>query len=131
MGGTGAGILWTCQGGIFSTLCERVALCEARPLGHVTAEFAGHFAFIFLAFEGVMRALATVGSQHLGLEFHVVFYIFGGLAMLSTLCFCALATEMTQQTTNVRSCGKAMSAISLWKDPKIWLLQCTNLTPLG
>lgn len=29
-GGTGAGLLWTCQGAFFSSICERVALAEDR-----------------------------------------------------------------------------------------------------
>ena len=131
MGGTGAGILWTCQGALFSAYCELLALHEARALGHVTAELAAHFAFIFLAFEGLMRLLATVLSKHLGLDFHTVFYIYTGLAMLSTVSFAVLAKEMTPRTSSLRSCGKVMGAVSLWRDPKIWLLQCTNLTRLG
>ena len=128
IGGTGAGLLWTCQGAFFSSICERVALAEDRETPDVTAELAGNFALIFLAMEAAVRASATLLTKYAGLDFAAVFYIFSGLALVSALAFQVLATETNSVTPSGSLCAKATSAIRLWKDPKLWVLQCTNLT---
>eukprot|EP00440_Ansanella_granifera_P052836 gb/GFBE01057288.1/.p1 GENE.gb/GFBE01057288.1/~~gb/GFBE01057288.1/.p1 ORF type:complete len:462 (+),score=97.70 gb/GFBE01057288.1/:1-1386(+) len=129
IGGLGAGILWTCQGAFFASVCERVAKAESRQTQAVTAEFAGSFALVFLAAESAVRASATLLTKYAALNYAVVFYLFSFLAAGSTLAFMILATSLKgSQASSGSFCGKALSAVRLWKDPKIWLLQCTNLT---
>merc|ERR1711908_240267 len=48
--------------------------------------------------------------------------------MASTVAFMLLATNLESPKPQGSICGKALSAVQLWRDPKIWLLQCTNLT---
>lgn len=128
VGGIGAGILWTCQGAFFSSICERVAVAEDRETPNVTAELAGNFALIFLTMEAAVRASATLLTKYAHLNYPAVFYIFSGLALASALAFHVLATETGSTAPSGSLCAKATSAIRLWKDPKIWVLQCTNLT---
>ncbi|CAJ1453660.1 unnamed protein product [Effrenium voratum] len=128
IGGIGAGILWTCQGAFFSSICDRVAAAEDREAQSVTAELAGSFALVFLAMEAVVRASATLFTKYAHLDYPVVFCIFSGLAVVSTLAFMAFATEVNGGGPRGSMCAKALAAVRLWKDPKIWVLQCTNLT---
>lgn len=128
VGGIGAGVLWTCQGAFFSAICARIAEAEDRETPNVTAELAGTFALIFLAMEAVIRASATLLTKYAHFQYPVVFYIFSGLAIVSTLTFQVLATDMTTAAPRGSLCAKALSAIRLWKDPKTFVLQCTNLT---
>ena len=113
-------MLWTSQGAFFSAICERVARAEDRETPDVTAELAGRFALVFLAMEAVIRASATLLTKYVQLDFATVFYIFSALAVLSTLSFQALATEMGAAATRGSLCAKAFSAIAQWKDPKTW-----------
>merc|ERR1711908_261521 len=48
--------------------------------------------------------------------------------MASTVAFMLLATNLESPKPQGSICGKALSAVQVWRDPKIWLLQCTNLT---
>lgn len=113
-------MLWTSQGAFFSAICERVARAEDRETPDVTAELAGRFALVFLAMEAVIRASATLLTKYVQLDFATVFYIFSALAVLSTLSFQALATEMGAAAPRGSLCAKAFSAIAQWKDPKTW-----------
>ncbi|CAE7271012.1 Vwa8 [Symbiodinium sp. KB8] len=128
IGGIGAGILWTCQGAFFSSVCERVAKAEGKEAQAVTAEFAGSFALVFLAMESLVRASATILTKYAHLDYSVVFYIFSGLAVASTVAFMALATNFEKPAQRGSVFAKVLSAVALWSDPKIWVLQCTNLT---
>ena len=80
-----------------------------------------------------MRASATIFTKHLHLDYSFVFYIFAALAFLSALFFQGMATDLASAASSSPRgslCARACSAVHLWKDPKLWLLQCTNLTPL-
>ncbi|CAE7544317.1 Unc93a [Symbiodinium natans] len=128
IGGIGAGILWTCQGAFFSSVCERVAKAEGKEAPAVTAELAGSFALVFLAMESLVRASATILTKYAKLDYSVVFYIFSGLAVASTIAFMVLATNFGKPAQRGSVFAKVLSAVSLWSDPKTWVLQCTNLT---
>eukprot|EP00931_Biecheleriopsis_adriatica_P036789 TRINITY_DN21155_c0_g1_i2.p1 TRINITY_DN21155_c0_g1~~TRINITY_DN21155_c0_g1_i2.p1 ORF type:complete len:463 (-),score=89.82 TRINITY_DN21155_c0_g1_i2:68-1426(-) len=128
IGGIGAGILWTCQGAFFSSVCERVAKAELKATDVVTGELASSFAIVFLATESAVRASATLLTKYAGLDYSLVFYIFSALAFVATLAFMALATSLSEAPPPGSFCAKALSAVRLWGDPKIFLLQCTNLT---
>jgi len=56
----------------------------------------------------------------------MVFHIFAGMAILSTMAFQMLASETAKlessNTNPTGACTKACSAVRQWKDPKTWLL---------
>uniref|UniRef100_A0A7S1FKS2 Major facilitator superfamily (MFS) profile domain-containing protein n=1 Tax=Noctiluca scintillans TaxID=2966 RepID=A0A7S1FKS2_NOCSC len=129
VGGIGAGVLWTCQGVYFSSICSRVAIAEVKPQPAVTAELAGVFAFWFLLAECLARAL----SSYLVLKLHFskgnMFYLYGGVATLVTIIYISFAREMeTGERARGSVCGKVLMAVEQWTDPKTWLLQFTNIT---
>lgn len=128
VGGCGAGLLWTCQGAFYATVCEKLAIAEGKEKQVVTAELAGTWGLIFLGFECIVRASATVLHTYLKLQFDIVFYLFSGLALSATVIFAVFATNLESQGPKGSVCGKIMAAMNLWADPKLWLLQSTNIT---
>jgi len=107
-----------------------VATATCRDKQAVTAELAGTWGFIFLGFECGIRALTTVLHKYVGLSYSTTFYIYSGLALLSAVAFQSLATSLQGSSPPAKGnvCGKVMLAISMWSDPKLWLLQSTNIT---
>lgn len=130
IGGLGAGLLWTCQGAFFTTVAEKLAEAEVRERPEVTAELSGTFAFIFLGLECIIRASTTILHKYIGLSYPITFYIYAALATLATAVFMVFATNVQSQTPPAKGsvCGKVLVAVSLWRDPKLWLLQTTNIT---
>mmetsp|Transcript_66526 Transcript_66526/g.124090 ORF Transcript_66526/g.124090 Transcript_66526/m.124090 type:complete len:444 (-) Transcript_66526:136-1467(-) len=134
LGGCGAGLLWTCQGAFFAHISEELAVAESTAKELVTANLSSTFATVFLSMECAIRFLTTLLTNrhfHIVLSYPVVFYILAGLAFLSTCSFQALATGMEAKQAPAAArgaCTKMLAAIDLWQDPKLWLLQTTNLT---
>jgi len=59
-----------------------------------------------------------------------VFYIFAGIAIASTVTFMVLSSTDQKKTEPLQVSqffDKALSALRLWSDPRLWVLQCTNL----
>jgi len=134
IGGMGAGLLWTCQGAFYSLVCEKIADAEIRPKEEVTAEFAGTFALIFLGFECLIRAMTTLlsGAQFLDLTYGVTFLIWTVAAGSATTFFALFSTNLqppSQAPITLSSVTEKLGvAVKLWSDPKLWLLQTTNIT---
>jgi len=132
IGGMGAGILWTCQGAFYSLVCEEVATAERRPKEDVTAELAGTFGLIFLGFECAVRFFTTIlnGKDYADLSNEVTFFIWTGAAFLATASFATFASrlEPSVPVDKAALCTKLLAAVHLWGDPKLWLLQTTNIT---
>lgn len=132
LGGVGAGLLWTCQGAFYSMVCESLARVERRPTEEVTAEFAGIFGLIFLGTEAAVRASTTLLTDldYAGLTYTTAFFIWTGFAFLSTAFFAFAATDLkpSSEVSMGSMCDKLMTAVALWRDPKLWLLQTTNIT---
>jgi len=129
IGGIGAGVMWTFQGAIFSSVCERIASAEVRPTPDVTSELAGIFAFFFLAMECTLRAAATLMTKYAKLDYSAVFCVFSGLALLCMLVYMVFGSELhTKPKAKGSLVGKAMEAVKQWNDPITWLLQFTNFT---
>jgi MFS family permease len=130
IGGLGAGLLWTCQGAFLTMLCEKLADQEGRVKEEVTAEIMGTWGLIFLGCECSVRALTTVFTKYAELSKPTVFYIWAGVALLSTLTFLAFASNFSRSQPFSRSqfTEKLLAAVSLWSEPQLWLLQCTNIT---
>eukprot|EP00401_Gymnodinium_catenatum_P029169 CAMPEP_0117485624 /NCGR_PEP_ID=MMETSP0784-20121206/15060_1 /TAXON_ID=39447 /ORGANISM="" /LENGTH=443 /DNA_ID=CAMNT_0005280215 /DNA_START=9 /DNA_END=1340 /DNA_ORIENTATION=- len=128
IGGVGAGTLWTGQGAFFSVICERLADARSRrPLQEITSELAATFALFYLGEECFWKVLFTV-LQSNGVSNLACFVFYGALAGLATL---VLATSNDARPRNPapqgRICAKAMAAVKLWSDPKIWLISGNNI----
>lgn len=128
VGGFGAGLLWTCQGAFFNEVVERLAAAGGGEKAALSSQFAGTFAMIFLAMECLVRALTTVLHVYVGLDFGPVFFLFSGVALVSSLLFYFFAPSMPSQEVKGSVCAKAFDVVALWQDPKLWLLQSTNIT---
>jgi MFS family permease len=129
IGGIGAGLLWTCQGAFFAAACERIAAAEMKEPPAVTAELGGKFALVFLAWECIMRISATVLTTYLNLSYVALFYTYMVLAFVATLTFALMGGNMQSANPSPPGsiCGKAAEVVKLWKDPKLLLLQFTNV----
>eukprot|EP00930_Biecheleria_cincta_P085744 TRINITY_DN75111_c0_g1_i1.p1 TRINITY_DN75111_c0_g1~~TRINITY_DN75111_c0_g1_i1.p1 ORF type:complete len:476 (-),score=85.63 TRINITY_DN75111_c0_g1_i1:66-1493(-) len=134
LGGVGAGLLWTCQGAFYALVCEKIAQAEDRSKEKVTAEFSGTFGLIFLGFEAGVRAVTSLLTQSsadgigLGLQQWVAFAIWTFAALASTVGFSAFSTNLASAAPQGGILDKVLAATNLWKDPKLWLLQATNVT---
>lgn len=131
IGGMGAGLLWTCQGAFLTLLCETLADQESRPKEQVTAEVMGTWGLIFLGCECSVRALTTVFIKYAELSVPTVFYIWAAVAFVSTFTFLAFASDFNRSKSPASSASiteKLLAAVSLWREPQLWLLQCTNIT---
>jgi len=132
LGGFGAGLLWTCQGAFYAMICEKMAIAEARPKAELTSELAGVFALIFLGFECAVRACTTLlaGKQYLGLSYQTTFFIWAAAAFSATAFFATFASNLQSSTPAARGSifDKLLVTVRLWRDPKLWLLQTTNIT---
>lgn len=126
LGGVAAGLLWTSQGVVLSKICASVAEKEGKPLVEISTELASTFGLIFLLWEAVMRAGYT-GLDYV-LDAEVIFVIYGALAALAAGAFLFMPSVSEAKSKDASMCGKASKAVELWADPKLWLLQLTNLT---
>jgi len=95
----------------------------------LTKELASTFAVWYLALEVAAKVLATVLVKYASLSIPIVFFIYSGVACVSSMIF--LMTEPVQSTKASARAGffdKLLAALKLWPDPKIWLMAFTNLT---
>lgn len=128
IGGLGAGLLWTAQGAFYSAVCEKVAAAEQKETPAITAELSSTFAFIFLFWECLIRAMTTILTKYAHMSFSSTFYIMAALAFLSALAYTILSSNLTGKPQKGSLCAKALVVVNLWRDPKIWVLQATNIT---
>jgi len=130
IGGLGGGTLWTCQGAFLASVVERVASAEARPRTDVSAELAGTFGSIFLFSEALTRALATVLIKYAGLSYAANFVVMSAIALAGAVLFLVLADigGKGEPFRASQAAEKLVAAVALWRDPKFWLLQLTNVT---
>jgi len=128
IGGLGAGVLWTCQGAFLGQASDIISAGEGKTKVEVNGDIAGSFAFWYLVTECIAKAGFT-GFLSLGIPTTQGFYMFAALAAIVTAVFGFLpAPKAAQPVGQASLCGKALGAIELWSDPKIWLLSFTNLT---
>jgi len=130
VGGCGAGLLWTCQGAFFASSAQRLAEAEGKGMGAMTAELAKIFGAILLGFEAGVRLLVTILREYAKLSYSDIFYLYSALALSSALAFMALATNLQNgaAVSSAELFTKMRAAGRLWRDPKLWLLQSTNIT---
>jgi hypothetical protein len=130
IGGLAAGILWTFQGVLVGNICSDIARSEGKDAKIVSSDLMATFGWWFLIWEAVMRA-TTTGLLKLGVAPAGIFFSFGGLSALASLAFLVWTpadAATTEKARNGSLCGKVSKAVVLWRDPKILLLQFTNLT---
>lgn len=128
-------MLWTSQGGLLSSFSEQIAQLECRPPSRITSELSNLFAFWFLLIECIAKSglsglqlLNTKGVVDISISWS--FLIFAVLALIATLVVAfSISVEDSHQTAISRTdpMGKALAAVRIWRDPKIWLLSFTNL----
>ena len=82
-GGIGAGFLWVAQGSYFSEAAKRHAAAMAQDVSESTSYLAGIFAFIYLSFEVLLRALSSVLASFL--DWRAIFGIYTIIAVLTTI----------------------------------------------
>jgi hypothetical protein len=104
-----------------------VAEDEGKDIPTVSAELMGTFGWWFLLWEAFMRAITT-GLLKLNVTPVIIFFVFGGLSAIASALFFMFTPPDASRSTGGTICGKASKAITLWRDPKLWLLQFTNLT---
>jgi len=129
IGGVGAGSLWTAQGAFFGAICDQISNATGTPLQSLTAQLASTFAMFYLGQECFWKALFTVLSKYAELSNLLLFVIYGVLALIATVVM-FLAEDAKPKTAAARGplCGRAAAALTLWSDPKIWLLSGSNVT---
>eukprot|EP00928_Gymnodinium_smaydae_P030061 TRINITY_DN22454_c1_g2_i5.p1 TRINITY_DN22454_c1_g2~~TRINITY_DN22454_c1_g2_i5.p1 ORF type:complete len:429 (-),score=40.01 TRINITY_DN22454_c1_g2_i5:121-1407(-) len=127
-GGLGAGLLWTSQGGYLARCAAMMALIQdgLRPQDAST-ELASSFGFWFLAFE-VACKLGFAGLQELGLGITSAASLFAVLSAVSALFLGLTARVPSERDTNKSSESKFLATVSLWSNPRIWLISFTSVT---
>jgi len=128
IGGLGAGVLWTSQGAFFANTCQYLA--DARGDGDVskvTSELSSSFAMWYVGCECVFKA-AFSAFQLVGMSTEVGFIVYAIIALISTVAILFAADAPSKvQGTKPGFCDKALAAVALWSDPKIWLISGSNI----
>lgn len=132
IGGFAAGPLWTFQGVVVGKIVEDVAEQESLETDEqkqaLSGSLWGTFGLWFLGWEAVIRAGVSLLNKA-GASQAVTFYVLAAMAFGATALWhlCTPSCADTRQPAGTL-CGKAAKAISMWSDPKILLLQFTNVT---
>lgn len=128
VGGIGAGTLWVGQGGFFAAICQQLSEAAGVEKEQVTSELASIFAVFYLGQECFWKVLFTILQKYIGMTNLQGFGLYGILALAATL---VLAFVQDYRTSNAQArpgiCAKASAAVSLWSDPKIWLISGNNI----
>jgi len=128
IGGVGAGTLWTAQGAFFANTCQHLAEALGEEPASVTNRLASTFAIWYLGLEMAFKASFTALTQFGGMSNGTGFAVYAVLAFLATVCI-AVGNDAPPMQTPARAsfCGKALGALSMWTDPKIWLISGSNI----
>jgi hypothetical protein len=128
IGGVGAGTLWTAQGAFFANTCQHLAEALGEEPASVTNRLASTFAVWYLGLEMAFKASFTALTQFGGMSNGTGFAIYAVLASLATVGM-AFANDAPPTRTPARGsfCAKALGALSMWTDPKIWLISGSNI----
>lgn len=156
-GGAAVGSLWTAQGMFFAESAQACARWWRKDRASVSALFAGRFGTIYLVFEVVFKfgssaLLKAIGKSET--KRGAVFGVYGLVAlgcMFATGQFVRNVGEVARRAAStvgregeleveggdaggntarerVNAFKKLTAAVSLWSDPRIWLIGCLNLT---
>jgi MFS family permease len=131
VGGLGAGILWTSQGAVFASASRVIATDEGVTSEAVTAELGARFASLYLACEVIAKASVTgiklATPLSITYVWSAVFFLYAFVAALSTL-LANRCVDLQSKAEPGPLLGKAMAAVELMPDVRVWLLSFTNLT---
>jgi MFS family permease len=124
-GGVAAGVLWTAQGGYFSTV-DLLARREDVERQSLTASLGGLFAAFYLGGEVTAKltwsALDALKVPGTGVA--CIFAVVGGLATL----LMTRSLDLHLAGPAAKSTNKLKAVASLWKDPVLFLVSGSNLT---
>jgi len=125
-GGIAAGVLWTAQGGYFSSTVDHLARLEGAERSSLTASLSGTFAAFYLGGEVTAKlawsALDALKAPGPGIA--CAFAIVGALATL----LMTRALDLSSSSPAAKCTNKFKAAASLWKDPALFLVSGLNLT---
>jgi MFS family permease len=121
IGGIGGGFLWTAQGSYFGQAAEEHAAFLVQDIKLSTAYFAGIFAFVYLAEEVLLRLLSTALLETGRISWSVIFGVYTGVAVVSTVGMALVRDYPKQQGGQQMSVFyKVTAAVQLLRhDPKM------------
>jgi len=132
--GFGAGILWTAEGGYMALSATAISELTGEKREAVTGSLAGQFAFYYLILEVVVKLLFSF-LQNLGLQVWQIGLLYTSVSCLATFMMTSIDNlglqvngKKDEQVEKKSTFAKLFAAVSLWGDPKIWLLSPTNIT---
>jgi hypothetical protein len=129
IGGIGAGSLWTAQGAFFGVIVEQLADATGAPGQTISAQLASTFAMWYLGQECFWKVMFTILTKWTPLGFPVLFGIYAALAAVATVVmFLGQDAKPKNAAARAPICARAVSAVQLWSDPKIWLLAGYNVS---
>jgi hypothetical protein len=128
VGGIGAGTLWVGQGGYFSAIVEGLAEATSSDPAQITTELSSIFALFYLGQECFWKVLFTVMQKYAHIDDLLSFLTYAALATAATLGL-VFSSDRRARNPQARAglCAKASAAVSLWSDPKIWLIAGNNI----
>mmetsp|Transcript_43964 Transcript_43964/g.116196 ORF Transcript_43964/g.116196 Transcript_43964/m.116196 type:complete len:434 (+) Transcript_43964:93-1394(+) len=125
-GGIAAGVLWTAQGGYFSSTVDHVARLESSERTSLTASLSGTFAAFYLGAE-VTSKLAWSALDYAkvpNVDIACAFALVGLIAML----LMTKALDLPAGGAPAKCTNRFQAAAALWKDPVLFLVSGLNLT---
>lgn len=128
LGGCGAGMLWTAQGGYFASTVDAILQSqpESTTRGQLSAQFAATFAVIYLACE-VVAKLAWFALAYAGLGGWAVATVYCVVGVLSLLKMTRIR-DFNAKGISTSWTSKFQATISLWADPALILISGSNFT---
>lgn len=127
IGGIGAGVLWTAQGGYFGRTVTMYTTETNRPRQDVTNELAGQFAIIYLGVEFVAKGAWSL-MQAAGASDWILGVVYTVLCVVATIMMFRPNDIALEAMTKEQSvCTKVSDAMRLWPDPVLWLLSPMNV----
>lgn len=129
-GGIGAGVLWVAQGAYFAEAAKRYAAAMAQELSVSTAYLAGVFAFTYLSFEVLLRALSSVLASFVG--WRAIFGVYTTIALVTTMGMTTVINYPNAEDAisgSISVFHKVTAALQLLvKDPKMKYMIGLNTT---
>mmetsp|Transcript_50401 Transcript_50401/g.88652 ORF Transcript_50401/g.88652 Transcript_50401/m.88652 type:complete len:434 (-) Transcript_50401:96-1397(-) len=129
VGGLGAGVMWTSQGGYMTYTAGFIASWTSEPRSEITTMLASQFATVYLVGEMIAK-LGFSGLQYCGLHDQFICLLLLVMCVLSTMTLLTVAAPDTPEQDETKSdpMAKLWAVMKLWPDPKLWLLAPGNVT---
>mmetsp|Transcript_130137 Transcript_130137/g.236452 ORF Transcript_130137/g.236452 Transcript_130137/m.236452 type:complete len:433 (-) Transcript_130137:101-1399(-) len=129
LGGLGAGVMWTAQGGYMTHTAAQITSLTGTPRSEVTTALATNFAVIYLVSEMITR-LGYSALQYMGMGVEAICLLYTIVSALSTVLLLTVSAADGSEKDEKRSdpTVKLLDVVKLWPDPKLWLLAPGNIT---